>query len=110
LHHNSQVRLITIAGQTIDGTISIINNDAIVSLNEEMLGSNVFVYGEKVEDFHNLDKNAIFTLSVSALKEIDKQVMVLQKENVNLRELTEKLTEKLENLNARVCVLERLSI
>ena len=33
----------------------------------------IFVYGQIVSDFHHLDKNAIFTVAVSALQEIDRQ-------------------------------------
>jgi hypothetical protein len=33
----------------------------------------VFVYGQEVNDFYNLDKNAIFTVATAALQEVDRQ-------------------------------------
>ena len=33
----------------------------------------VFIYGQEVNDFYNLDKNAIFTVSTAALQEVDRQ-------------------------------------
>jgi len=33
----------------------------------------VFIYGQEVHDFHNLDKNAIFTVATAALQEVDRQ-------------------------------------
>lgn len=38
----------------------------------------IFVYGQIVSDFHHLDKNAIFTVAVSALQEIDRQQQVIK--------------------------------
>jgi sugar lactone lactonase YvrE len=36
--------------------------------------SEIFVYGREVEDFHSLDKNAIFTVNVAATQELDRQL------------------------------------
>jgi hypothetical protein len=33
----------------------------------------VFIYGQEVHDFHNLDKNAIFTVATAALQEVDRE-------------------------------------
>ena len=33
----------------------------------------VFIYGQEVHDFHNLDKNAIFTVATAALQELDRE-------------------------------------
>ena len=33
----------------------------------------VWVFGEYVDDFHHLDKNAIFTIATAALQEVDRQ-------------------------------------
>ena len=37
-------------------------------------GDEAIIYGEYVEDFHVLDKSAIFTISVAALQELDRQL------------------------------------
>ena len=49
-------------------------------------GDKGFIYGEQVEDFHVLDKSAIFTVSVAALQEIDKQVQALEKRIIALEQ------------------------
>ena len=49
-------------------------------------GDEAIVYGEYVEDFHVLDKSAIFTISVAALQEIDKQVQALEKRIIALEQ------------------------
>ena len=52
----------------------------------------VFVYGQYVDDFHVLKKDAIFTVSVAALQEIDRRqeadnerIAVLEETNDNLQ-------------------------
>ena len=34
----------------------------------------IFIYGKKVNDFHNLNKNAIWTIATAALQEVDRQL------------------------------------
>lgn len=54
----------------------------------EKVGDRVIVYGEYVDDFHNLDKNAIFTIATAALQEVDRQ---LQAEKEKVKSLEERL-------------------
>ena len=39
----------------------------------EKYKNTVFIYGQEVHDFHNLDKNSIFTVATAALQEVDRQ-------------------------------------
>ena len=48
------------------------DNEFIFSTIEEYKNT-VFVYGQEVNDFYNLDKNAIFTVATAALQEVDHQ-------------------------------------
>jgi hypothetical protein len=41
---------------------------------EEIDGGKIFVYGQQVDDFHNLNKEAIFTVAVAALQEVDREL------------------------------------
>ena len=59
----------------------------------------VFVYGQKVDDFHYLNKQAIFTVATSALQEVDRQ---LQAEKAK----TATMETQLADLIARVSALE----
>ena len=47
----------------------------------------IILYGQKVSDFHNLDKNAIFTIATAALQEVDRQLQQ-EKEKVRTLEIT----------------------
>ena len=53
----------------------------------------MFVYGREVDDFHTLNKDAIFTVATAALQEVDKE---LQAEK-SLRQLLEARLSDLEN-------------
>lgn len=45
---------------------------------EKLLDGKIFVYGHEVPDFHQLDKNAIFTVAVGAIQELDRKNSELQ--------------------------------
>ena len=45
----------------------------------------IFCYGKKVDDFHTLDKQKLFTLNFSATQELDKKVIALENENAELK-------------------------
>lgn len=54
----------------------------------DKVGDRVIVYGEYVDDFHSLDKNAIWTVATAALQEVDRQ---LQAEKEKVKSLEERL-------------------
>ena len=62
--------------QDIIHTLKFISQEStkriLVETNEE-IPSRLFLYGEYVYDFRTLDKNKIYTISVGALQEIDRQ-------------------------------------
>jgi hypothetical protein len=76
---------------------------------EETLMANiteVFIYGQKVKDFHALNKDAIFTVSVAALQEVDRRLqntknrIVTRKEKINtLKQEIQDITSRLINAN-----------
>lgn len=61
--------------------------------------STVYIFGEYVQDFHSLDKNAIFTIATAALQEVDRQ---LQAEKTKVATLETQVADLL----ARVSALE----
>jgi cell shape-determining protein MreC len=66
----------------------------------------VFVYGKEVDDFHALNKQALFTLNFSATQEIDR---IQQQEKTKLTAAEAKIvTLEAENatLKARLDVIE----
>jgi hypothetical protein len=60
-------------------------------------GNHLFVYGQKVTDFNNLNKNCLWTYSTAALQEVDRQ---LQAEKVKVASLETQLTSVLARLDA----------
>jgi hypothetical protein len=63
------------------------------TLGEESIVRKVFVYGQYVDDFHVLKKDAIFTVAVSALQEVDRQQQLHK--------------NKISTLEARMSILEQ---
>ena len=57
-------------------------------------GNQLFVYGEEIDDFHFLKKDAIWTVTTSALQEVDRQ---FQAEKA-----------KVASLEARISALENV--
>ena len=43
-----------------------------ISSNEE-ISEEIFVYGQKVNNYHTIQKDRIFTTGISALQEVDRQ-------------------------------------
>ena len=77
---------------------SMDNNEAtykIIAINEnkttidkEIEGNKCFVYCKKINDFHALDKNYIYTLNVSATQELYK---LIQQQNLIIQDLQNRL-------------------
>ena len=68
--------------------------------------TNVFCYGNEVNDFHTLDKNKLFTVNFSATQEIDRiqqthitEIASLKAENTELKTKLNELTNKIKNNN-----------
>jgi hypothetical protein len=74
-------------------TRSIDENGNIVA------GNQLFVYGQEVDDFHNLNKDTLFSVATAAIQEIDRQQL-----SDKVRIAT--LESQYSNLLARVTVLE----
>lgn len=92
-----------------DVTIKDILEDGVTleeTLSEgDIVEGNVFVYGQYVDDFHVLKKDAIFTVAVAALQEVDRRQTT---DNERILELEGDLTEAQEiiaTLQAKVAAL-----
>jgi hypothetical protein len=99
----TKIKLFTIKTSEIIVTISKIIDDKTLLINEiikedDILDGEIFVYGQEVDDFNNLDKSAIFTITASALQQVDKE---LQETKQTIREQNERI-EKLEEQIYRI--------
>ena len=73
--------------------ISLENNQ--ITINENLEGSNCFVYGTEVDDFHILNYNNIYTLNVSATQELYK---LIQEQNI----IIQKIIKRIELLESKI--------
>jgi hypothetical protein len=64
---------------------------------DETGGNQLFIYGQEVDDFVSLQKSAIFTVTTSALQEVDRQ---LQAEKAKVATLETQLASVLARLDA----------
>jgi hypothetical protein len=92
---------LNVNGNTIEAKVVSYTNDIIeiTTENTDQIkdGDKVVIYGEIVDDFHFLDKNAIFTVATAALQEVDRQ---LQAEKAKVATLESQLTDVLSRLAA----------
>ena len=77
----------------------VLSDDPLYDENGEQLDYNIFVYGTQVEDFHTLKKDAIWSVAVSAVQEVDRQLQAEKAKTTTLE--TDLTTEK-----AKVVTLE----
>jgi hypothetical protein len=71
---------------------------------------NIFIYGQEIDDFHNLEKSVIWTVATAALKEVDKQQQIDKEKIKELEEKNSKLEDKvLEQQLIINNILERLN-
>jgi len=91
--------------EVIDNNTFMIDEDII----EEILDNKenkIFVYGQKVYDFHVLEKNAIFTVTTSAVKQLDIELNMSKKIIENQQEQLNSLQEQITEL--KKLILQRI--
>jgi hypothetical protein len=66
-------------------------NEDTIKINESIEGEECFITGSKVDDFHTLDKNYIYTLNVCATQELHRRMEAQEKRIKELEEKIEKL-------------------
>ena len=105
LSSNSYIKLIDPQNNLIYANITIIE-DANIYIDKLISYENVFVFGKLVNDFVSLDKNAIFTVGISAIQDLDK---ITSNTNVNVTSLQstiQTMQSQIDALTARVTALE----
>jgi hypothetical protein len=82
-------------------TITEVVDEHTVRFEEEDMsewGSELFVWGQKVQDFHHLNKDYIFTVATAALQEVDRQLQAEKARNDALEARILKLETVILNL------------
>jgi hypothetical protein len=96
---NGRVRLVVSEEKIIETKITSIVNSSTFTVEETLPSNKAFVYGMEVDDFHTLNKDAIFTVATAALQEVDRE---LQAEKT----LTQQQATTIQNLETRIISLE----
>jgi hypothetical protein len=79
-------------------TIKEVIDEKTIRINEEIEDEYVFVYGQEVNDFHLVEKNAIFTLTTSAVKQLDKELQETKQIVRNQQDEINALKEEMRQL------------
>jgi hypothetical protein len=76
-----------------------------------------FLYGQEVDDFHNLDKAAIFTVVTAAVQDIDRQVQAQQASQTQIQASQTQMQQeqqadkiKIQELENKVAMLEQQNL
>jgi len=115
----AEIKIISPLGKNIVRRVSSIINNTTVQFYPSIEPEDVldpssnrfeaFVHGQKVNDFHTLDKNSIFTLAASALQEVDRQQQADKTEIAQLKTQVTTLETKVTSLETQMAtVLQRL--
>lgn len=95
---NGKIKLFTETEEKII-TVKEVINDYTLTINETLPEREYFMYGIEVDDFKILNKEAIFTTSVAAIQQLDRE---LQQEKT----LTQQQATTIQNLETMVVSLE----
>ena len=105
LKKGERVKLISERGEGVYEVLEATKTRFRTSLKPE--GDKVFVFGREVNDFRNVDYEAIAMLNVSATQELAKQVQALHKSASRVAELEQKVSQ-MEGLEREVAQLKKL--
>jgi hypothetical protein len=89
-------------------TVTVLSyKNGVMCIDKEigMTGDKVFLYGHMVNDFHNMKTDAIVSISVAAIKDIDQKIHTQQDEINSLHSEISDLKSQLASLKATVDAL-----
>jgi len=81
-------------------------NNLSFTINEQLGDSVYFVYGEEVDNFNTLDKNAIYTITTAAVQEIDSELQQTKAELQQTKAELQQTKDTIANLIQRIQALE----
>ena len=70
-------------------------------------GNKIFVYGQEINDFHTLNKDAIWTVATAALQEVDRQLQAEKQKTALLETTLASVQDTLATVVARLVSLEQ---
>ena len=99
----SKLKAISRSGSEIIFTVYAINDEKNFIVDEYkdddfLIDSVIFIYGQEINDFNNLDKNAIFTITTAALKQVDAELQ-------NTKKIVEQQKTQIETLESQIKII-----
>ena len=105
LSSNNYIKLIDSSNNLIYSNIISVEN-ANIYIDTLIPFANIFVYGKLVNDFVSLNKDAIFTVGISAIQDLDKITSNTNVSVTNLQSTMQTMQSQIDALTARVTALE----
>jgi len=103
---NGKERLVTLNKIIDDETFTIVE-----PLDEEITDNKdnyILVYGEGVDDFHSIEKNAIFTLTTAAVKQLDMELQETKETVTKQQQQIDSLQQQIDSLQQQIDSLKEL--
>jgi hypothetical protein len=98
---------VEVTSVTNDTTFTVLK-DKKKHLNIDKVGDRVWVYGEFVDDFHNLNKDAIWTIATAALQEVDRQLQATKVDLTTTKTQLDEVRADLQSEKEKVATMELL--
>jgi hypothetical protein len=109
---NLKIKLYDASDNPIQTQLTEIIDPSSFKISTDLDISCCFVYGQEINDFHTVDKNAIFTVGISALQEVDTELQALKTTVADLTttvtDLTTTVTDLTTALNNQQAVIDTL--
>jgi hypothetical protein len=93
--------------ETIINVKEILTDNSLL-FNEEIKNGKYFVYGQEINNFHCLEKNVIFTLTTSAVKELDSTIEDLKTELQQTHSIVLSQKTQIDTLTSELSELKEL--
>jgi len=103
----SKIKAISRSGSELILIVSEINDEKTFLVDEYTdddfsVDNLIFIYGQEIEDFNNLDKNAIFTITTAALKQVDMELQNTKKTVEQQKIQIKTLESQIKIINAKL--------
>jgi len=94
---DEKLRLIMENGCYKDVVVKTVDGN-VLTVDCKIEQEKIFVYGKNVTDFHTLNKDAIFTVAVAALQEVDRELQTEKQEHTQTKQQLQILSSKMDSL------------
>ena len=87
-------------------TITRIIDNKSFEIKDKFTDATLFIYGQEINDFKVIQKDAIYTITVAALQQIDREYQVTKQEVKELKTIVQQQQSQIDALIARLNSLE----